>query len=147
MVKVNVDVNGVDERRPKPLCPHRINTLQYTSLLIFFTHTLLRLPVPCNCALKLYVTSQTRGPRRCPQSPVRLRIRRVYCKVFIRCASCGHRGFGLRSSTTSTSTSTSKTNFNQENVNQRNQIFYRISKFFGCLHKSELRFNISIQIC
>jgi len=35
----NVDVDRVDERRPKPLCPHRINTLQYTSLLIFFTHT------------------------------------------------------------------------------------------------------------
>jgi len=34
-----IDIDGVDERRPKPLCPHRINTLQYTSLLIFFTHT------------------------------------------------------------------------------------------------------------
>ena len=31
---VDVDVDRVDERRPKPLCPHRINTLQYTSLLI-----------------------------------------------------------------------------------------------------------------
>ena len=35
----DVDVDGVDECRPKPRCPHRINTLQYTSLLIFFTHT------------------------------------------------------------------------------------------------------------
>ena len=38
-VDVDVDGDGVDERRPKPLCPHRINTLQYTSLLIFLTHT------------------------------------------------------------------------------------------------------------
>ena len=29
----DVDVDGVDEGRPKPLYPHRINTLQYTSLL------------------------------------------------------------------------------------------------------------------
>ena len=36
---VDVDVDGVDERRPKPRCPHRKNTLQYSSLLIFFTPT------------------------------------------------------------------------------------------------------------
>ena len=52
-----IDVDWVDERRLEPLCPHPDTTLQYYKPLRIQLPGILQLPVPCNCALKLYTMS------------------------------------------------------------------------------------------
>jgi len=54
---VDVDVERVYELRPKPLCPPHLITSQYYFCYDSSYKNWLRLPVPCNCALKLYIIS------------------------------------------------------------------------------------------